>query len=70
MKDFQSIADRIAGLWINKNLASEPDWYAVRDFCDFQTDSDLDCEPLDILTDMTMKRIMRGRIAKATGEAQ
>lgn len=40
-----------------------PDWATLRDICDMRTSGGLDCQPLDILTDMVDARL-RLRIAK------
>ena len=40
-----------------------PDWATIRDICDMRTSGELDCQPLDILTDMVDARL-RMRAAK------
>lgn len=43
-----------------------PDWPTLRDICDARTSGELDCQPLDILTDMVEARL-RMRNAKTAG---
>lgn len=45
-----------------------PDWATLRDICDMRTSGELDCQPLDILTDMVDARLrMRAAKTAATG---
>ena len=66
MTIMSDLAERIARSWLRK--AGDPDWTTLRDFCHLHTDGDLDCAPLDVLTDMVMARVKshaRKAIAKA-----
>ena len=38
------------------------DWDTLREECDHATGGELDCQPLDILTDMVAKRLQGGRM--------
>jgi hypothetical protein len=50
------IADRVAeSLAAQQNTAL--DWDAIREHCDMASGGDLDCYPLDLLTDMVAARI-------------
>jgi hypothetical protein len=46
-----------------------PDWATLRDICDMRTSGGLDCQPLDILTDMVEARL-RMRLAKTAARAE
>ena len=56
-------ADRLAGTWKGE---SHPDWDDLRDWIDQETAGDLDCQQIDILTDMAALRIKARAFAKAT----
>jgi hypothetical protein len=50
------LADRFAKAWAGENVKN---WDRLRDRLDMATGSDLDCQPLDILTDMVADRLRR-----------
>jgi hypothetical protein len=53
MKNLASTADRLAKAWHGKPPGS---WDDLRARIDLATGGDLDCQPLDILTDMVEQR--------------
>jgi hypothetical protein len=55
MKELGKLADAIAAQWRGKLQASS--WDRLRDAIDLETGGELDCQPLDILTDMVAKRL-------------
>lgn len=67
MKGLKVIADRIAKRHHTAAMQEAWSWADIRDECDGETYSDLDCIQLDILTDMVVARLEKvsGRPARA-----
>jgi hypothetical protein len=51
------IADRLARAWKDEPSYRQLPWDRLRDCVDQASGGDLDCQPLDILTDMVEKRL-------------
>lgn len=52
-------ADRLARRWLasRDRAPPRPSWDDLRAWCDTATGGDLDCQPLDILTDLVLARV-------------
>lgn len=59
-------ADRIAAEVATKGQ-SRIYWGALRDQCDLDTGGELDCQPLDVLTDMVARRLSKHGVSVYCG---
>lgn len=61
MRNLSQHADRLADRWrgISGRTLSDAERAELRDWIDTATAGDLDCKPLDILTDMVAARIAK-----------